>query len=84
MKIGSCRSINAFTIGDWKKLANRTGLGWPVVRERMGEICRSVLDEIDDVCVRIKKVGEAAIVSLNSVIRERTDKMLEALSGQEG
>ncbi|MBW1849688.1 MAG: type II toxin-antitoxin system HipA family toxin [Deltaproteobacteria bacterium] len=35
MKIGGCKSVNAFTIGDWKKMAKKTGLGWPMIRERM-------------------------------------------------
>ncbi len=82
MKIGGCDSVNAFTIGDWKKMAKKTGLGWPVIRERMAESCRRVLNKLGEVQAQTREYNESVATLLHETIKNRADKMLEALLRQ--
>ncbi len=83
MKIGGCKSVNAFTIGDWKKMAKKTGLGWPMMRERMAESCHSILNELDEVQAQTKEYSESMVTQLHKTIGSRVARMLEALSKQD-
>jgi serine/threonine-protein kinase HipA len=83
MKIGGCKSVNAFTIGDWKKMTKNIGLGWPMIRERMAEICHSVLNELGEIQARNKVHNEAMARLLYDTIAGRAARMLEALSKQD-
>ena len=83
MKIGGSESVNAFTIGDWKKMAKKSGLGWPMIRERMAESCHSVLNELGKVQAQTREYSESMATLLHETIGGRVDKMLEALSRQE-
>jgi len=83
MKIGGCESVNAFMIGDWKKMAKKTGLGWPMIRERMAESCHSVLNELGNVQAQTKEYSEFMVTLLHETIGGRVAKMLEALSKQD-
>jgi len=82
MKIGGCDSVNAFTIGDWKKMAKKTGLGWPMIRERMAESCHRVLDKLGEVQALTKEYNESMATLLHETIEGRVGRMLEALSKQ--
>jgi len=82
MKIGGCNSINAFSIGDWKKMAIKAGLGWPMIRERMAENSRAVLDKLDVVKMQTGECGEEMVERLHKIIGYRSSRMLEALSQQ--
>lgn len=83
MKIGGCDSVNAFTIGDWKKMAKKTGLGWPMIRERMAKSCDRVLDKLDEVQAKTRGHNESVATLLHGTIKGRADKMLEALLRQD-
>ena len=83
MKIGGCESVNAFSIGDWKKMSKKTGLGWPMIRERMAERCHTVANELGDVQAQTKEYGESMVTLLHETIGDRVAKMLEALSKQD-
>ena len=82
MKIGSCNSIDAFTIGDWKNMAKRAGLGWPMLRERMTENCRRVLNKLSEVQAQTKEYNDSTARLLHETIEGRAGRMLEALSKQ--
>lgn len=83
MKIGGCESVNAFTIGDWKKMAKKTGLGWPMIRERMSESCHSILNDLDEAQAQTKQYSEPMVTLLHEIIGGRAARMLEALSKQD-
>jgi len=83
MRIGGCESVNAFTIGDWKKMAKKAGLGWPMVRERMAETCHSVLSELGKVKAQTRECDESMVTLLHETIGGRVTRMLEALSKQD-
>jgi serine/threonine-protein kinase HipA len=79
MKIGGCKSVNVFTIADWKKLAMKSHLGWPMIRERMAESCHNILQELGGVQDRTIKYNEAMVKLLHETIGERATRMLKAL-----
>lgn len=83
MKIGGCESVNAFTIGDWKKMAKKAGLGWPMIRERMSESCHSVLNKLDEVRTQTRGYSDSMVTLLHETIGGRVVRMLEALSKQD-
>ena len=83
MKIGGCESINAFTIGDWKKMAKKAGLGWPMVRERMAKSCHSVSNKLGEVQTQTREYNNSMVTLLHETIRDRVARMLEALSKQD-
>jgi len=82
MKIGGCKSVHAFTVGDWKKMAKKIGLGWPMIRERMAEICQRVLNRLGEIQARTREYNEAMAGLLHETIGGRADRMLKALSKQ--
>jgi serine/threonine-protein kinase HipA len=83
MKIGGCESVNAFTIGDWKKMVKKTGLGWPMIRERMAEICHSISSELDEIQAQTKEYSESMARLLHETIGVRVTRMLKALSKED-
>lgn len=83
MKIGGCKSVNAFTIGDWKKMAKKTGLGWPRIRERMAESCHSIMNELGRVQAQTIEYSESMATLLHETIGGRVARMLDALSKQD-
>ncbi len=83
MKIGDCDSVNAFTIGNWKKMAKKTGLSWPMIRERMAKNCRRVLNKLGEVQAQTREYNESMATLLHETIKSRADRMLEALLRQD-
>lgn len=82
MKIGVCESINAFSIGDWKKMAKRAGLGWPIIRERMEESCHTVLNSLGEIQTQIMECNESMAAQLHEIISNRAAKMLDSVAKQ--
>ena len=82
MKIGGCESVDAFTMGDWKKMANNAGLGWPMIRERMAEISEAILNELDTVQKQTREYNGEMTKRLHGIIGGRSARMLEELSRQ--
>ncbi|MEE9166109.1 MAG: type II toxin-antitoxin system HipA family toxin [Candidatus Neomarinimicrobiota bacterium] len=80
MKIGGCKSISAFTIGDWKKMAKKNGLGWPMIRERMAESGHSILNELGEVRAQTIEHSNSMATLLYETIGDRASRMLDALS----
>lgn len=76
MKIGDCSSVNAFTIGNWQKMVKKTGLGWPMIRERMVESCHRVLDNLDEVQEQTIEYNESMATHLPENIKGRVGRML--------
>jgi serine/threonine-protein kinase HipA len=83
MKIGGCESVNAFTMGDWKKMAEGTGLGWPMIRERMAQTSHVILSELDTVHAQTRECNGEMAKRLHEIIGDRSARMLEALAKQD-
>ena len=64
-------------------MAQKTGLGWPMMRERIAESCHSVLNELGEVQAQTKEYDESMVALLHETIGDRVAKMLEALSKQD-
>ena len=82
MKIGSCDSVNAFTVGDWKKMAVHAGLGWPMLRERMAETSHAILKELDTVRMQTREHSGEMAERLHEIIGGRSKRVLEVLAQQ--
>jgi serine/threonine-protein kinase HipA len=82
MKIGGCDSINAFTIGDWRTMARKTGLSWPMVRERITNSCHRVRDKLDGILTQTRNHDVSTVTSLYDTVQDRVSRMLDALSRQ--
>lgn len=79
MKVGSCDSINAYAVGDWKKMATASGLGWPLVRERMSHICQALPGKLDAIRNQAREHNGELAERLHDLIRDRSTKMLESV-----
>lgn len=44
MKVGSAATLNEVVPGHFEQLARVTGLGWPMLRARMAELCERILE----------------------------------------
>jgi serine/threonine-protein kinase HipA len=62
MKIGQCESIEKITAAHWQKMAEETGLGWPMLRERIAILSRRITDAVQDAAVRRAAGDDAATV----------------------
>jgi len=67
-----------------RKMAMKSRLGWPMMRERMAESCHRILKELGDVQARTRKFNEAMVKLLHETIGDRATKMLKALSMSQG
>ena len=83
MKIGGCVSVNAFALGDWKKMAKETGLGWPMIRERMAETCHAILTARDPVQAQTKAYPGGMVQQLHKSMGDRSARMLAELTKPE-
>jgi len=76
MKIGQCESIEKITAVHWRKMAAETGLGWPMLRERIAGLGRKTLAILRDGTVH-RAVGETATVErIAGIIENRAVSML--------
>ena len=80
MKIGGCKSVNAFAIDDWRRMAKKIDLGWPMIRERMEKICHSVLTELGEVQAQTREYSDSMVTLLYETVKERATRMLKALT----
>lgn len=80
MKIGGCESVDAFTIGEWKKMANKANLGWPMARERMADTSNAMLNALDTVEAQTREYNGDMAQQLRQIIGDRSARMLEALA----
>jgi serine/threonine-protein kinase HipA len=75
MKIGSASSLTEVSPEHFKQLCGQSKLGWPMVRERIGELCRKTLETIHD--------REALPIlrnpTVNNIVAQRSDRMLGLL-----
>ena len=84
MKIGGAESINEITPTHWRKMAQETRLGWPMMRERMAALSRNAVDALQD--PRVRNVAEDAAMAerLIKIISERGAALLRSLETNKG
>jgi serine/threonine-protein kinase HipA len=71
MKIGKSASIESITQDHWKKMAEETGLGWPMLRDRLKLMAQKTLQELDDPEVRQAAGDDDVFGNVSRIIRER-------------
>jgi serine/threonine-protein kinase HipA len=75
MKIGSASSLTEVSPEHFKQLCGQAKLGWPMVRERIGEICRKILETIHD----REALPTLRNPTVNNIVEQRSDRMLGLL-----
>ena len=76
MKIGGCNQINALTTGHWKKMAEETGLGWPMIRDRISELAGRVLDRFGSVKADFPQADKAMLERVENIVSLRAEGMV--------
>ncbi len=54
MKIGGAKTLNDINLECWQKMAEKNGLSWPMMREKLVEVSQQIIDKLDDVKSDIK------------------------------
>ena len=79
MKIGHCDSIDAITPAHWQMMAQETRLGWPMIRERMAELCSNTVAALREPRMRSAAIDEAMVERVAKIVVERATAMLQSL-----
>ena len=80
MKIGQCDSLDAIAPAHWHEMTQEARLGWPLVRERIVDLCRAVLGELPKPDLRQATGNDAMFERVAGIIEKRTASMLQSLS----
>jgi serine/threonine-protein kinase HipA len=75
MKIGSASSLTEVSPEHFKQLCGMAKLGWPMVRERSGELCRKTLETIHD----REALPTLRNPTVDNIVAQRSDRMLGLL-----
>ncbi len=79
MRIGDCKSLDAFTPAPWQKMAQEARLGWPMIRERMASLCRKTIEALQDPGIRKAAGNDAMADRVAGLAMERATAMLSYL-----
>lgn len=72
MKIGSASTLAELSPEHFKQLCGQAKLGWPMARERVGTICRQILDATDEPR-GLPKLRNAIV---RKIVTQRAERML--------
>jgi serine/threonine-protein kinase HipA len=78
MKIGAGRSLNDLSGSNFRRMAKDAGLGWPMVRQRVEQMCgtiRRVLDGYE----RRPGMDDAETIRISHMIQKRCESLLARL-----
>lgn len=75
MNVGGCKSISVFNLGDWRKMAVKVGISWPITRERITRLCEKVLDAPANVLEVTNEYDDSTLQRLYSEINTRAEKL---------
>jgi hypothetical protein len=75
MQIGSASSLTEVSPEHFKQLCSQAKLGWPMVRERIGELCRKTIETIHD-SEGLPTLRNQAVID---IVAQRSDRMLSLL-----
>lgn len=80
MKIGQGDSLDAITPAHWQKMAEEARLGWPMVRERLANLCRAVQTALREPALRQATGDDAVFAQVAGIIEKRSSSLLQALA----
>ncbi|MEI6516414.1 MAG: type II toxin-antitoxin system HipA family toxin [bacterium] len=79
MKIGTSDSIEAITPAHWRTMAQESRVGWPMLRERIVDLCGKCSDALRTKDVRGAAHDPAIAERIAGIIQERAASLLEGL-----
>jgi serine/threonine-protein kinase HipA len=80
MKIGKGKTLNEIEPVHFQKMATENRLGWPMVRERMGGLCRKVLEVLNERNLQSEATDTAMAAQVAGITSERASYMLRKLA----
>lgn len=80
MKVGAASKLEEVSPEHFKQLCDQVKLGWPMVRERVGEVCQKMLKAIRDP----KALPELRNASVREIVTRRVERMLGLLVKNQG
>jgi len=78
MKIGKSKHINAVTTGHWKKMADESSLGWPMIQDRMRRLATAIRDHGDAVAEGLPGLEPSMTERVIDIATASAEKMLTA------
>ena len=80
MKIGQSESIEIITPAHWQKMAQETRVGWPMLRERIVNLCGRAIAGLRDTEVRGAANNAGTVDRVAGIIEERASSLLQSLT----
>lgn len=80
MNIGNCKQINALTQAHWQHMAKRSGLGWPMVRERIRRLSETVAQTVPRTVAAFQAVEQDHLVRVAEIVCVRAKKISAMVS----
>jgi len=80
MKIGKSGSIENVTPVHWQKMALECRVGWPMLRERIADLCDRVIDGLRNEDLPAAANDLSMIERVSEIIRERAASLLRSIS----
>ncbi len=79
MKIGKSESIETITPAHWQKMAGECRVGWPMLRERIVDLCGKCIDGLRDEAVLNAANDPGMVERVAGIIKERAALFLQGL-----
>jgi serine/threonine-protein kinase HipA len=79
MKIGKSDSIETITSAHWQKMAQETGVGWPMLRERIRDLCGKCIDGLRNKDILGAAHDSAMTERVAGIIQERAASLRQCL-----
>jgi serine/threonine-protein kinase HipA len=80
MKIGKSDSIETITPAHWRKTAQESRVGWPMLRERITDLCGKAIEGLRNKDVLAANNDPTMAERVASIIRERAASLLHGLT----
>ncbi|MFO7535802.1 MAG: type II toxin-antitoxin system HipA family toxin [Kiritimatiellia bacterium] len=79
MKIGKSESIETILPAQWQKMAQEAGVGWPMLRERIMDLCAKTVDGLRTEAVLSATNHAVMAERVAGIIEERASSLLQSL-----
>lgn len=80
MKIGKSDSMEAIASIHWQKMARECGVGWPMLRERIADLCAKVISELGRKDIFRTTNDPTTTERVAGIVQLRATALLKALS----
>jgi len=71
MRIGGCKTLREIRAEHWQKMAGETGLGWPMIRERISVLCEKTAQHLDPVGSSLEELNPDMVSTIQQIVREQ-------------